>query len=312
MPGDNKTTVTHFILLGFPGSPATQVVLFMIFLLLYSMILLGNTGLIILIKISPQLHTPMYFFLCNLSLVDLCYSSVIVPQMLVNFLSEKKVISYVGCGLQFHFFCAFADTESYILASMAYDRYVAICNPLLYSAMMSPKICILLITLCYFGGTMSGMVHTSFAFRLSYCGPNVINHFFCDLPLLLKLSCSDTSLNELLLFTYGTVMEILSSSVIIISYILIMFSVLKMRSAAAMYKTFSTCASHLISIIIYQGTILFIYSRPSSWYSPTSDKYISVFYTIIVPVLNPLVYSLRNKDVKYAFWKVIDTKVLAH
>nr|XP_056706978.1 olfactory receptor 5I1-like isoform X1 [Euleptes europaea] len=308
----NETTVTHFVLLGFPSSPTIQVILFLTFLMLYSMVLLGNIGLMILIRTSPQLHTPMYFFLSNLSFVDLCYCSVIVPKMLVNFLAEKKVISYAGCGLQFYFFCTFADTESFILASMAYDRYVAICNPLLYTAMMSPKICILLVALSYLGGTLSALVHTCFAFRLSFCGPNVINHFFCDLPLLLKLSCSDTSLNELLLYTYGSSVEIMSSIIIIISYILIVTSVLTIRSAAARRKTFSTCASHLTSVIIYEGTLLFIYSRPSSWYSPTSDKYISVFYTIFVPVLNPLIYSLRNKDVKDALWKAIDTKIFAH
>ncbi|XP_042303115.1 olfactory receptor 5I1-like [Sceloporus undulatus] len=312
MPDGNKTTVTHFVLLGFVTSPALQIVLFMVFLLLYSMVLLGNIGLMVLIRTSPQLHTPMYFFLSNLSLVDLCYCTVIVPKMLVNFLAMKKGISYAGCGLQFYFFCTFADTESFILATMAYDRYVAICNPLLYTSVMSQRVRLTLVMFSYLGGTLSALVHTCFAFRLSFCGPNVINHFFCDLPLLLKLSCSDTSLNELLLYTYGSSVEIMSSIIIVISYILIVASVLKMHSAAARRKTFSTCASHLTSVIIYEGTLLFIYSRPSSWYSPTSDKYISVFYTIIVPVLNPLIYSLRNKDVKDALWRSIDTKVFAH
>ncbi|XP_066496154.1 olfactory receptor 5I1-like [Tiliqua scincoides] len=312
MPDGNGTTVTYFLLLGFASSPPIQAVLFVVFLVLYSMVLLGNIGLMALIRTSPQLQTPMYFFLSNLSLVDLCYCSVIVPKMLTNFLAETKGISYAGCGLQFYFFCTFADTESFILATMAYDRYVAICNPLLYTVIMSPKVCILLVALAYLGGTLSALVHTCFAFRLSFCGPNVINHFFCDLPLLLKLSCSDTSLNELLLYTYGSSVEIMSSVIIIISYILIVTSVLKIRSVAARRKTFSTCASHLTSVIIYEGTLLFIYSRPSSWYSPTSDKYISIFYTIIIPVLNPLIYSLRNKDVKDALWRTIDTKIVAH
>uniref|UniRef100_A0A8D0H3D1 Olfactory receptor n=1 Tax=Sphenodon punctatus TaxID=8508 RepID=A0A8D0H3D1_SPHPU len=308
----NHTTVTEFILLGFPSRPAIQVVLFLVFLAMYCLVLLGNIGLMVLIRASPHLHTPMYFFLSNLSLVDLCYCSVIVPQMLVNFLSEYKAISYIGCGLQFYFFCTFADTESFILATMAYDRYVAICNPLLYTVSMSQKLCVLLVVLSYIGGTLSALVHTCFAFRLSFCGPSIINHFFCDLPLLLKLSCSDTSLNELLLYTYGSSVEIISSIIIIISYVFIVITVLRIRSAAARRKTFSTCASHLTSVIIYEGTLLFIYSRPSSWYSPTSDKYISVFYTIVVPVLNPLIYSLRNKDVKDALKKAVATKVLAH
>ncbi|XP_067389159.1 olfactory receptor 5I1-like [Emydura macquarii macquarii] len=311
MPSANGTTVTEFILLGFPSRPSIQVVLFLAFMALYSMILIGNVGLMVLIKSNARLHTPMYFFLNNLSFVDLCYASVIVPKMLANFLSENKTISYAGCGLQFYFFCTFADTESFILATMAYDRYVAICNPLLYTVIMSPRVCILLVLLSYIGGTLSALVHTCFAFRLSFCGPNVINHFFCDLPLLLKLSCSDTSLNELLLYTYGSSVEIISTIIIFISYILIVISVLRIRSMAARRKTFSTCTSHLISVIIYEGTLLFIYSRPSSWYSPNSDKYISVFYSIVIPILNPLIYSLRNKDVKDALRRAIDTKVLA-
>uniref|UniRef100_A0A674J458 Olfactory receptor n=1 Tax=Terrapene triunguis TaxID=2587831 RepID=A0A674J458_9SAUR len=317
MPAANDTTVREFILLGFPSRPSIQVVLFLAFIDsrtgrdLESMILLGNVGLMVLIRSNPRLHTPMYFFLSNLSFVDLCYSSVIVPKMLANFLLESKAISYTGCGLQFYFFCTFADTESFILATMAYDRYVAICNPLLYTVVMSPRVCVLLVVLSYIGGTLSALVHTCFAFRLSFCGPNIINHFFCDLPLLLKLSCSDTSLNELLLYTYGSSVEIISVIVILISYIFIVISVLRIRSATARHKTFSTCASHLTSVIIYEGTLLFIYSRPSSWYSPNSDKYISVFYTIMIPVLNPLIYSLRNKDVKNALRTAIDTKVLA-
>ncbi|KAM7165195.1 olfactory receptor 5I1-like [Macrochelys suwanniensis] len=311
MPAVNGTTVTEFILLGFPSHPSIQVVLFLAFMALYSMILIGNVGLMALISSNPCLHTPMYFFLSNLSFVDLCYSSVIVPKMLANFLLESKAISYAGCGLQFYFFCTFADTESFILATMAYDRYVAICNPLLYTVVMSRRVCVLLVVLSYIGGSLSALVHTCFAFRLSFCGPNIINHFFCDLPLLLKLLCSDTSLNELLLYTYGSSVEIISVIVILISYIFIVISVLRLCSAAARRKTFSTCASHLTSVIIYEGTLLFIYSRPSSWYSPNSDKYISVFYTIMIPVLNPLIYSLRNKDVKNALRTAIDTKVLA-
>ncbi|XP_006036131.2 olfactory receptor 5I1-like [Alligator sinensis] len=306
----NRTTVTKFILLGFPSQPVIQVILFLVFSTMYSMVLLGNIGLMVLIRSNSHLQTPMYFFLSNLSFVDLCYCSVIVPKMLVNFLSERKTISYAGCGLQFYFFCTFADTESFILATMAYDRYVAICNPLLYTVTMSQKVCVMLVLLSYLGGTLSALVHTCFAFRLSFCGPNIINHFFCDLPLLLKLSCSDTTLNELLLYTYGSSVEIISSIIIIISYIFIIISVLKMRSMAARRKTFSTCASHLSSVIIYEGTLLFIYSRPSSWYSPNSDKYISVFYTIVVPVLNPLIYSLRNKDVKDALRKAIEKKLI--
>ncbi|XP_027702535.1 olfactory receptor 5I1 [Vombatus ursinus] len=305
----NYTLVTEFILLGFPTRPELQVVLFLVFLFMYSMILMGNIGLMMLIRVDPHLQTPMYFFLSNLSFVDLCYSSVIVPKMLVNFLSENKSISYYGCALQFYFFCTFADTESFILAAMACDRYVAICNPLLYTVVMSRGICVWLIVLSYIGGNLSSLVHTSFAFILTYCDKNIINHFFCDLPPLLKLSCTDTSINELLLSTYGSSVEIICFIIIIISYFFILLSVLKIRSSSGRKKTFSTCASHLTSVAIYQGTLLFIYSRPSYLYSPNTDKVISVFYTIVIPVLNPLIYSLRNKDVKDAAKKVLSTKV---
>ncbi|XP_076996482.1 olfactory receptor-like protein OLF1 [Tamandua tetradactyla] len=305
----NYTLVTESILLGFPTRPELQVILFLVFLTLYGMILTGNIGLIMLIRTDLRLQTPMYFFLSNLPFADLCYSSVIVPKMLVNFLSEVKSISYYGCALQFYFFCTFADTESFILAAMAYDCYVAICNPLLYTVVMSRGICTWLIVLSYVGGNMSSLVHTSFAFVLKYCDKNIINHFFCDLPPLLKLSCTDTSVNEWLLSTYGSSVEVICFIIIIVSYFFILLSVLKIRSSSGRKKTFSTCASHLTSVAIYQGTLLFIYSRPSYLYSPNTDKIISIFNTIIIPVLNPLIYSLRNKDVKDAAKKILRPKV---
>ncbi|XP_049718668.1 olfactory receptor-like protein OLF1 [Elephas maximus indicus] len=304
----NYTLVTEFVLLGFPTCPELQIVLFLVFLMLYGVILMGNIGLIMLIRIDSRLQTPMYFFLSNLSFVDLCYSSVIVPKMLVNFLSENKSISYYGCALQFYFFCTFADTESFILAAMAYDRYVAICNPLLYTVVMSRDTCVWLIVLSYIGGNISSLVHTSFAFILKYCDKNVINHFFCDLPPLLKLSCTDTSVSEWLLSTYGSSVEIICFIIIVIAYYFILLSVLKTRSSSGRKKAFSTCASHLTSVVIYQGTLLFIYSRPSSLYSPNANKIISMFYTIVIPVLNPLIYSLRNKDVKDAAKKALRSK----
>uniref|UniRef100_G3SFX6 Olfactory receptor family 5 subfamily I member 1 n=1 Tax=Gorilla gorilla gorilla TaxID=9595 RepID=G3SFX6_GORGO len=279
----NYTLVTEFILLGFPTRPELQIVLFLMFLTLYAIILIGNIGLMLLIRIDPHLQTPMYF-------------------------SLNKSISYYGCALQFYFFCTFADTESFILATMAYDRYVAICNPLLYTVVMSRGICMRLIVLSYLGGNMSSLVHTPFAFILKYCDKNVINHFFCDLPPLLKLSCTDTTINEWLLSTYGSSEEIICFIIIIISYFFILLSVLKIRSSSGRRKTFSTCASHLTSVTIYQGTHLFIYSRPIYLYSPNTDKIISVFYTIFIPVLNPLIYSLRNKDVKDAAEKVLRSK----
>ncbi|KAB0357370.1 hypothetical protein FD754_001526 [Muntiacus muntjak] len=254
----NYTLVTEFTLLGFPTCPELQIVLFLLFLTL----------------VDLHLQTPMYFFLSNLSFVDLCYSSVFVPKMLVNFLSQNKSISHHGCVLQFYFFCTFTDTESFILVAMAYDGYVAICNPLLYMAVMSRGIFIWLIFLSYFGGNMSSLVHTSFAFILKYY----------------------TSLNEWLLSTYGSSVEIICFIVIII-YFYILLSVLKIHSSTGRKKTFSTC-----------GTLLFVYSRPSYLYSPNTGKIISVFYTIIIPMLNLLIYSLRNKDVKDASKKSLKTK----
>ncbi|XP_071473044.1 olfactory receptor 5I1-like [Marmota flaviventris] len=255
----------------------------------------------------------MCFFLRNLSFVDLCYSLVIVLsrklEYIHDFLSVNKSISYYGCALKSYFFCTFADTEYFILAAMAYDRYVSICNPLLYTVVISRGICIRLIVLSYIGGNLSSLVHTSFAFILKHCDKNVINHFFYDLPPLLKLSCTDTSINEWLLSTYGSSVEIICFIIIITSYYFILLSVLKIHSAGGRKKTFSTCASHPTSVVVYQGTLLFIYSCPSSVYAPNTNKIISVFYTIIIPVLNPLTYSLRNKDVKDAEKKALQSKI---
>nr|XP_012421925.1 PREDICTED: LOW QUALITY PROTEIN: olfactory receptor-like protein OLF1 [Odobenus rosmarus divergens] len=303
----NYTLVTEFILLGFPTHPELQIVLFLMFLTLYGMSLRGNIGLMMLIRIDPHLRTPMYFFLSHLSFADLCYSSVIVPKMLFNFLRiENKAISCYGCALQFYFFCTFADTESFIFAAMACDCYVAICNPLLFTAVMSRSICTRLIVLSYIGGTMSSLVYTSFAFILKYYDKNVINHFFCDFPPLPELSCTDTSVNEWLLCTYSGSVEIICFTVIIISYFFILRSV---SSSSGRKKTFSTCASPLTSVANYQGTLLFIDSPPSYLYSPNTDKIISGFYTVIIPVLNLLIYSLRNKDVKDATKRAIRLKV---
>ncbi|EFB22441.1 hypothetical protein PANDA_016614, partial [Ailuropoda melanoleuca] len=300
----NYTLVTEFILLGFPTRPELQIVLFLLFLTLYGMILTGNIGLMMLIRTDPHLQTPMYFFLSNLSFADLCYSSIIVPKMLFNFLSENKSISYYGCALQFYFFCAFADTESFILAAMAYDRYVAICNPLLYTVVMSRGICIRLIVLSYMGGNMNALIHTSLTFRLCFCDSNEINHFFCDAPPLLLLSCSDTQVNELAIFTIFGFIELSTISGVLVSYCYIILSVLKIHSVEGRFRAFSTCTSHLTTVAIFQGTMLFMYFRPSSSYSLDQDKITSLFYTLVIPMLNPLIYSLRNKDVKEALKKL--------
>ncbi|XP_049635827.1 olfactory receptor 1020-like [Suncus etruscus] len=300
----NHTTVIEFILLGFRDHPELQWILFVVFLIIYMITLFGNLGMILLIKIDSHLHTPMYFFLSNLSLVDFCYSTVIVPNMLVNFWVKNPVISFNGCATQFFFFGSFAGIEGFLLAVMAYDRYVAICKPLLYTVTMSPQINVLLVLATYFAGFVNAAIHTALTFQLSFCGSNIINHFFCDTPPLLKLSCSDTHVNEIVIFAFASFNELSCLLTILISYLYILIAILRIRSAEGRHKAFSTCASHLMAVTIFFGTILFMYLRPSSSYSMDQDKVVSVFYTVVIPMLNPLIYSLRNKEVKASFRKL--------
>lgn len=309
MARDNYTAVTSFILFGLTAHQEMRPLLFSVFFIIYIITLSGNIGMIVLIRIDPQLHTPMYFFLSNLSLLDACYSTTITPNMLVNILEGNQPISYNACIAQYCFFAIFATTEFFLLAVMAYDRYVAIRNPLCYMTVMTNKLCTGLVAGSYFWGFVNSLIHTSGLLRLSFCGSNVINHFFCDLIPLLKLSCNDIYINEMLVFTFGSLFEMSTLLIIIISYVFIIVAVLRIRSAEGRYKAFSTCASHLTTVAIYHGTILFMYFRPHSSYSLDTDKISSVFYTVIIPMLNPLVYSLRNKDVKCAIKKVIGRKV---
>ncbi|XP_006267600.1 olfactory receptor 5AR1-like [Alligator mississippiensis] len=309
MAEENHTSVKRFILIGLTNHPELQLPLFIAFLLVYFIILLGNLGIIIIIKTDPKLHTPMYFFLSNLSFLDACYSSTVTPNMLANFIAERKDISYSGCITQYGFFAVFATTEMFLLAVMAYDRYMAICNPLLYTVTMTKKVCVMLVVGSYLWGFVNSLIHTCSLLRLSFCGSNIINHFFCDLTPLLNLSCSDIYMNVMLVFTFGTFFEISTFLIIIVSYILIITAVLRIHSKEGRHKAFSTCASHLTAVIIFHGTILFMYFRPSSSYSLDTDKMASVFYTVMIPMLNPLIYSLRNKDVKCAVKKVFGRKV---
>ncbi|NXT52559.1 O1052 protein, partial [Pluvianellus socialis] len=309
MAQDNHTTATSFIFTGLTDRPDLQLPLFVVFSLIYGMTLLGNLGMILVIRFDPHLHTPMYFLLSNLSFLDVCYSSTVTPNMLLNFLTASKGVSYSGCLVQYGFFALFATTEMFLLAAMAYDRYVAICNPLLYTAVVNKKVCVLLVAGSYLGGIVNSLVHTQGLLRLSFCSSNVINHFFCDLLPLLKLSCSDTHLNKLLIFILGTLIEATTFTIVIISYVFIIATVLRIHSVKGRQKTFSTCASHLTAVLTFHGTILFMYFRPSSSYSLSTDKTISVFYTVVIPLLNPLIYSLRNSDVKCAARKLLKGKV---
>ncbi|XP_069326704.1 olfactory receptor 5AP2-like [Eulemur rufifrons] len=304
---NNFTTVSEFILLGFRDHPEIQCLLFVVFLVVYMITVVGNLGMILLIKIDSRLHTPMYFFLSNLSLVDFCYSSVIAPNMLVNFWVENPVISFNECATQFFFFGSFAGIEGFLLAVMAYDRYVAICKPLLYTVLMSPHLSALLVLATYLAGFINAAIHTGFTFQLSFCRSNVINHFFCDIPPLLKLSCSDTHINEIVIFAFASFNELSCLLMILVSYLYILAAILRIHSAEGRYKTFSTCASHLMAVTIFFGTILFMYLRPSSSYSMDEDKVVSVFYTVVIPMLNPLIYSLRNKEVKASLSKIFQT-----
>uniref|UniRef100_A0A673UBX8 Olfactory receptor n=1 Tax=Suricata suricatta TaxID=37032 RepID=A0A673UBX8_SURSU len=298
--------VSEFILEGLNYNPQVQVFLFLLFLGFYVVNVTGNLGMMILIRIDSCLHTPMYFFLSHLSFVDMCFSSVVSPKMLTDFFVQRKAISFLGCALQQWFFGFFVAAECFLLASMAYDRYVAICNPLLYSVAMTQRLCIQLVAGPYVIGFMNTMTHTTNAFRLPFCGPNVINHFFCDMvPSVLRLACTDTSFTELVVFIFSIIIVFIPFLLIVVSYARILVSVLRIRSTSGRQKALSTCASHLTVVTLFYGTAIFMYMRPQSKSSRAGGKIIAVFYTVVTPMLNPLIYSLRNQDVK-GFSKIID------
>ncbi|XP_004682849.1 PREDICTED: olfactory receptor 5W2-like [Condylura cristata] len=304
MEKENCSTNMEFIFLGITNNPEKKVTLFAMFLVIYLITLVANIGMILLIRMDSQLHTPMYFFLSHLAFCDLCYSTAVGPKMLVDIFAKNKSIPFFGCALQFFFFCIFADAECLLLAVMAFDRYQAISNPLLYTVNMSGKVCYLLVAVVYTVGVADALTHTTLTFRLCFCGSNEVNHFFCDLPPLYVISCSSIEVNELALFTVFGFIELSTISGVLVSYCYIFLSVLKIRSAEGRFKAFSTCTSHLTAVAIFQGTMLFMYFRPSSAYSLDQDKMASLFYTLVIPMLNPLIYSLRNKDVKDALVKL--------
>ncbi|XP_004471116.1 olfactory receptor 9G4 [Dasypus novemcinctus] len=299
----NRTILTEFILLGFSADPRLQLILFGVFLMLYLLTMSGNMTLVLLIRNDSRLHTPMYFFIGSLSFLDFWYTSVYIPKILAICISEDKRMSLAGCGAQFFFSCFVAYTESYLLAVMAYDRHVAICSPLLYSGTMSNSLCSGLVAGAYIGGVLNAIAHTANTFRLSFCGKNIIDHFFCDVPPLVKMSCTDTQVYEKVLLGMVGFTVLSSILAILISYFNILLAILRIRSASGRRKAFSTCASHLISVMFFYGSMLFMYSRPSSTYSLETDKVAALFYTVLNPLLNPLIYSVRNKDVKEAFRK---------
>ncbi|XP_051011775.1 olfactory receptor 150-like [Acomys russatus] len=302
----NHSTVTEFILAGLTNTAVLQLPLFFLFFGVYAVTVLGNLGMIILILLSSHLHTPMYFFLSSLSFIDLCHSTVITPKMLVNFVTVKNTISYPECMTQLYFFLVFVIAECHMLAAMAYDRYVAICNPLLYNAMMSYQVCSGMIFGVYSMGLIGATAHTVCMLRVHFCKADVINHYFCDLFPLLELSCSSTAINELVVLCFSAFNILFPTLSILSSYIFIIASILRIKSTEGRSKAFSTCSSHISAVAVFFGSAAFMYLQPSSVSSMDQGKVSSVFYTIVVPMLNPLIYSLRNKGVQVALKKLYE------
>ncbi|XP_040586136.1 olfactory receptor 143-like [Mesocricetus auratus] len=296
----NVSTVTEFILTGLTDQPELQLPLFVVFLVNYVVTVVGNLSLMSLVFLNSNLQTPMYFFLCNLSFIDLCYSFVFTPKTLMSFVSEKNTISFGGCMTQLFFFGFCAHSECYVLTAMAYDRYVAVCQPLLYMVIMSPRKCPLLMFGSYLMGFVGAVVHTGCMVRLNFCDSNIINHYMCDILPLLQLSCSSTYVDELVSSVIVSTVVIASSLVILMSYAFILFNVTKLSSGKGLSKALSTCSSHIITVALFYGFGMLTHIKTSSEESVDQGKILSVFCTFLLPLLNPFIYSLRNKDVKLA------------
>ncbi|XP_064139249.1 olfactory receptor 6Y1 [Loxodonta africana] len=305
LEADNHTATTHFILLAFPTRPAFQLLLFSVFLATYLLTVLENFLIILVIHSDGQLHKPMFFFLSHLSFLEMWYVTVIIPKMLVDFLSYDKSISFNGCMTQLYFFVTFVCTEYILLAVMAFDRYVAICNPLRYRVIMTNELCGTLAGGCWFCGLMTAMIKMVFITRLHYCGTPHINHYFCDISPLLNVSCEDTSQAELVDFFLALMVIAAPLCVVVSSYATILTTILRIPSAQGRQKAFSTCATHLTVVTLFYSTTLFTYTRPKLMYAYNTNKVVSVLYTVIVPLLNPIIYCLRNRDVKAALKKTI-------
>ncbi|XP_037674493.1 olfactory receptor 8H1-like [Choloepus didactylus] len=308
MGNRNNTNVSHFILMGLTDSEDIRQVLFMLFLLIYLITLLGNMVMILIIYLDLQLHTPMYFFLSQLSFLDLSYSTVITPKTIENVLTSNKCISFGGCFTQISFFVFLGATEFFLLSSMAYDRYVAICNPLNYPVVMSMRLCHALITGSYMIGFINSLINGLFMSSLHFCNSNAIYHFFCDTIPILALSCTDTHDTEIMIFILGCITVLGSLITISVSYGSILSTILKINSTSGKHKAFSTCASHLLGVTIFYSTMIFTYLKPKKSYSLGRDQVASVFYTMVIPMLNPLIYSLRNKEVKNALIRVMQKR----
>ncbi|XP_030051535.1 olfactory receptor 2D2-like [Microcaecilia unicolor] len=304
MQRSNQSSVTEFILLGVSDKPWMNILLFILFLIIYMIALVGNLILITVSRLDSRLHTPMYFFLSNLSFLDICYTSSIVPKMLETFLAKKKTILFRDCAAQMYIYLSLGETECILLAVMAYDRYVAICHPLRYTIIMNWRVCIIIAVGTWTGGFLLSIVHVAFTLTMPMCGHNVINHFLCEVPAVLSLACVDTFINEIVIFVVGVLILLIPVFLIFLTYIYIISTIMKISSADGRSKAFSTCTSHLTVVTIFYGTAIFMYMAPKSSHSPDKDKMISVFYLIITPMLNPLIYSLRNQEVKGALRKI--------
>ncbi|XP_038620870.1 olfactory receptor 9I1-like [Tachyglossus aculeatus] len=308
---ENGTEGTEFLLTGFPWWPELQRVLFWVFLVFYLLTLGGNLGIVGLIQVDAHLQTPMYFFLSHLSLLDACYSSVIVPQMLVALRSGGTSVTSGGCAAQFFLFSLCACLECFLLAVMAYDRYVAVCHPLLYATIMTPRARWGLVSGAYAGALIISVIRTGCTFSLSFCKSHHLDFFFCDLPPLLKLSCTETKAQELVIYLVAFSVITISVTVILVSYLFIIKAILCIRSAGGRAKTFSTCGSHVTAVALFFGTLAFMYLKGNMGQALEVDKVVSVFYTVVIPMLNPMIYSLRNKEVKEALRKILHrTKIV--
>ncbi|XP_071459180.1 olfactory receptor 1 [Marmota flaviventris] len=306
--GKNQTLISEFLLLGLPIQPEHQNLFYALFLAMYLTTVLGNLIIITLIHLDSHLHTPMYLFLSNLSFSDLCFSSVTMPKLLQNMQSEVPSIPYAGCLTQIYFFLFFGDLGNFILVAMAYDRYVAICFPLHYTTIMSPKLCLSLVVLSWVLTTFHALLHTLLMAKVSFCVDNVIPHFFCDMSAMLKLACSDTHVNELVIFIVVGLFLVFPFLLILVSYAKIVSSIFKVPSARGIRKAFSTCGSHLSVVSLFYGPVIILYLCPSASNSTVKDTVMSLLYTVVTPMLNPFIYSLRNRDMKGALGRVFCQK----
>ncbi|XP_049641619.1 olfactory receptor 5H2-like [Suncus etruscus] len=309
MEKDNTTLVLDFILTGLTYQQEWQIPLFLMFLVIYLMTMMGNLGLIILIWNDSQLHIPMYLFLGNLAFIDASLSSTVTPKMLVDFFSKNKMISFTECMIQFFSFAIGVTTECFLLACMAYDRYVAICKPLQYPIIMSNRLCFCLSVSSFGAGIFHAFLHTGLALRLTFCNDNVIQHFYCDVEPLFKISCTDPSINILIVYIVAGFIQVVTITTVLVSYTIVLCTILKNKSLEGMKKAFSTCGAHILCVALYYVPLIFIYMHPRTEQSSGQDITFSVFYTIIIPLLNPIIYSLRNKKVIDSFVKILKRNI---